>query len=279
MVATVTAVTAQPIEVEVWPQGAPTSNGITTPEEGSNTDRVSNVSSPRMYVHLPQSKAQPTAAVVICPGGGYSRLAMDHEGHQLAQWLCEQGVAGVVLKYRMPNGHHEVPLSDAQQALRLVRSHAKAWNIAPNKVGIAGASAGGHLASTALTHFADSASHPSFGILFYPVVSMDSVVSHGGSRKLLLGEKPAAEMGKFYSNEQQVSAQTPPTILVLSDDDKTVLPRNSVDFYAALKRYKVPAAIYIFPTGGHGWGMKPSFAYHEQLKDLLRAWLKERGLM
>jgi len=272
MAGAIAAFSQEPIEVAVWAHGAPNSNEITTPEAPMENGRVGNISQPVMYVYLPQGGA-PAAAVIICPGGGYTRLAMIHEGHDFAKWLTANGVAGIVLKYRMPNGHSEVPLSDAQQALRLVRQHSKEWNIAPNKVGIAGFSAGGHLASTAATHFTDSLTRPDFAALFYPVVSMDESIVHSGSRKLLLGDNPAQELVDAYSNERQVTPQTPPVILFLSDDDKTVPPQNSAAFYAALKRHNVPAAMYIFPTGGHGWGMRSTFAYHNSWTALLTTWL------
>ncbi|MDR1342590.1 MAG: alpha/beta hydrolase [Prevotellaceae bacterium] len=268
---------SQPIEVAIRPEGT---NGITSPEEVEANGRTGNVSQPAMYVYLPQgAAAAPVAAVVICPGGGYTRLAMSHEGHDFAKWLNTNGMAGIVLKYRMPNGHSEAPLSDVRQALRLVRQRAGEWNIAPDKVGVAGFSAGGHLASTVATHLADSATRPDFALLFYPVISMDKSVSHQGSRRQLIGENPAPEQERAYSNELWVTPQTPPTILFLSNDDKTVHPRNSTDFYAALKRSDVPAAMYIFPSGGHGWGMRSTFAYHRAWTVLLKNWLREASFL
>jgi acetyl esterase/lipase len=268
---------SQPIEIAIRPEGT---NGIASPEEAGESGRVGNVSQPAMYVYLPKDTlSSPAAAVVICPGGGYTRLAMSHEGHEFARWLNANGVAGIVLKYRMPNGHSEAPLSDAQQALRLIRQNALKWNIAPDKVGVAGFSAGGHLASTAATHFTDSATRPDFALLFYPVVSMDKNVSHYGSRRQLIGENPTPEQERAYSNELWVTPRTPPVALFLSDNDKTVPPRNSTDFYAALKRSNVPAAMYIFPSGGHGWGMNSTFAYHDAWTLLLKSWLHEAGFL
>jgi acetyl esterase/lipase len=229
-----------------------------------------------LYLYLPPS-ATPTAAVVICPGGGYVRLSMDHEGHEFARWLNSLGLAGIVLKYRMPGGHSDVPLSDAQQALRVIRQNSKEWNIMPDQVGIAGFSAGGHLAATAATHFTDSTTRPDFTILFYPVISADPSISHPGSFSALLGENPGALLDKF-SNEKQVTPQTPPTVLFLSDDDRTVPPRNSSDFYDALKQNNIPAALYVFPTGGHGWGTNPTFEYHDQWKELLVKWLENTNI-
>jgi acetyl esterase/lipase len=272
MVASIT-LSAQAQEILLWPDGAPNSNELTGAEIEMENGRVGNITQPELYLYLPQS-AKPTAAVIICPGGGYVRLAMNHEGHEVAQWLNSLGIAGIVLKYRMPNGHSDVPLSDAQQALRLVRQHSKEWNIAPDKVGIAGFSAGGHLAATAATHFTDSLTRPDFAVLFYAVISMDAQISHPGSLKVLLGENADKEAAEAFSNEKHVTPQTPPTALFLSDNDRTVPPRNSSDFYSALKQNQVPAALYIFPTGGHGWGMSEGFDYHSQWKELLDKWLE-----
>lgn len=268
---------SQPAELPLWPAGAPNDNGITDPEQAISNGRISHVSQATLYVYLPAGVEAPAAAVVICPGGGYSRLAMEHEGHAFARWLNEEGIAAIVLKYRMPNGRHDVPLSDAQQALRVAREHSRAWNIAPDKIGIAGFSAGGHLASTAATHFSDSLSRPDFAILFYPVITMDSL-THAGSRRQLIGESPSRERQEYYSNETRVTPATPTTLLLLSDDDTTVDPLNSAAFYAALKAHRVPASMYIFPSGGHGWGMHAHFAYHAVWKELLKNWLRERIL-
>ena len=175
-----TALSAQkPVELELWPDGAPNSNGITTPEQKLENNRISNVSEPTLTVY---PAAKPNGlAVVACPGGGYIRLAMNHEGHDMADWFNAQGITYAVLKYRMPNGHHDVPLSDAHQAIRLMREHANEWHI--QKVGIMGASAGGHLASTAATHYT-AGTRPDFQILFYPVISMDLSNCHKGSRDI-----------------------------------------------------------------------------------------------
>ena len=173
----------QPVELPLWPDGAPNSNGLTGGEKEVSPHRISNVTDPTITVYrAPQPNGM---AVIMCPGGGYSRLAMDHEGHDMASWFCGQGITYVVLKYRMPNGHCEVPLSDAERAIRIVREHAGEWNIHPRKIGIMGASAGGHLASTLATHYS-AASRPDFQILLYPVVTMTQS-THGGSRKELLG--------------------------------------------------------------------------------------------
>lgn len=260
-------------EFKLWPDGAPNTNGITESEQVSETNRISNVTEPTLAVY---PAANPNGlAVVACPGGGYVRLAMDHEGHDMAQWFNAQGITYAVLKYRMPNGHHDVPLSDAQQAIKLVKEHADEWHI--NKVGIMGSSAGGHLASTAATHFTTE-TRPDFQILFYPVVSMDLSNCHKGSRENLLGKEPTEEMVKLYSNEQQVTADTPPAFIMHSTNDKTVPVSNSVNYCMELVKHNVPAALHIYPVGGHGWGFRDSFVYKRQWTGELEKWLREEIL-
>jgi acetyl esterase/lipase len=203
-------------------------------------------------------------------------LAIEHEGHQLAAWLNEQGYAGIVLKYRLPNKKYKtIPLEDVQNTFRYVRSHAEEWNI--DQVGIAGSSAGGHLAAMASTRYKDHITRPDFTILFYPVITSDKDFRHGGSFINLLGEYLSATDLYVYSPEKQVNAITPPAILLLSDDDTGVLPENSILYYQALKRNNIPAAMYIFPTGGHGWGMKDSFKYKNEMRTLLKNWLDGLG--
>ncbi|MDR1814819.1 MAG: alpha/beta hydrolase [Tannerella sp.] len=264
--------------IRLWEGEPPSSNGITEAEIVSpDKSSVSRVSVPTLEIFLPAKDAATGQAVVICPGGGYSGLAYDHEGIQVAKWLNSEGVAAFILKYRMPNKHKEVPLDDAQQAIRIVRKNAAKYGINPSKIGICGFSAGGHLASTASTHFSVSpdgvSSRPDFSILYYPVVTM-SKLTHGGSRSNLLGDNPSENDIYRFSNEKQVNVNTPPAIIFLSDDDKGVVPENSLHYYQALKLNDIPAAMYIFPTGGHGWGFRESFTYHSQMTALLSAWLK-----
>ncbi|MDR1601514.1 MAG: alpha/beta hydrolase [Tannerella sp.] len=262
--------------VKLWEGAPPTSNEITAAENIDQNYWITNVSSPELTVYLPEKGKGNGKAVVICPGGGYAGLASHHEGTLFARWLNTQGIAGIILKYRMPNGHKEVPLDDAQQAIRYVRLHAAEWGVRPDRIGIAGFSAGGHLASTASTRFATSgvSSRPDFSILFYPVITMD-IFTHGGSRNNLLGDNPSLSDIHIFSNERQVNANTPPAILLLSDDDKGVLPENSIRYYRALKDNDVKASMHIFPTGGHGWGLRDDFAFHRQMLDLLAAWLRD----
>lgn len=261
--------------VKLWDIVAPTNNGITDAEkiEGNN-DWISNVTSAELHIYKPEISNG--MAVVICPGGGYAGLAFNHEGIQVAQWLNEQDITGVILKYRMPNKHKEVPLDDAQQAIKYVREHAKELNIYPDKIGIAGFSAGGHLAATASTHYltGDVNTRPDFTILFYPVITME-VATHGGSRSNLLGDNYSSWDVDWFSAEKNVNSSTPPAILLLSDDDELVQPANSMAYYEALKNNDIPAAMYIFPKGGHGWGMKSDFKYHTQMLSLLQMWLQD----
>lgn len=259
--------------VKLW-DTPPEDNGLNGPEiiEGL---RVSNISVAELYIYLPENN-NTGMAVIICPGGGYSGLAMKHEGYDFAEWLNTIGIAGIVLKYRMPNKHKNIPAQDVRQAIQYIREHAKDMGIDTNKIGIAGFSAGGHLASTISTHFDTSEINirPDFSILFYPVVTMLEG-THAGSRNNLLGANPSSEDLSYFSNELQVTAETPPAILFLSDDDKTVPPLNSYQYYTALKKYDIPSAMYIFPEGGHGWGMRDDFNYHNQMLALLEMWLSE----
>lgn len=275
LIFTYTTMNAQKV-IKLWETTPPTSNEITEAEKSErNGNWVTNVSSPELTIYQANKTKSTGMAVVICPGGGYAGLAIQHEGSQFAKWLNGQGITAFVLKYRMPNKHKEVPLDDAQQAIRYVREHANEFDVDTNKIGIAGFSAGGHLAATASTHYTTEgvSTRPDFSILFYPVITMETA-THGGSRSNLLGDKPQSEDIQFFSNEQHVNANTPPAILLLSDDDKSVPTTNSVLYYESLKKNSIPATMYIFPKGGHGWGMNIDFEYHSQMLELLGMWLK-----
>ena len=260
----------QPVELPLWPDGAPNSNGLTGGEKEVSPHRISNVTDPTITVYrAPQPNGM---AVIMCPGGGYSRLAMDHEGHDMASWFCGQGITYVVLKYRMPNGHCEVPLSDAERAIRIVREHAGEWNIHPRKIGIMGASAGGHLASTLATHYS-AASRPDFQILLYPVISMTDQLTHLPSRCRMLGENiPEAEK-KALSLELHVTKETSSAFIVLAEDDQTVSPLNSLAYYTALLKHGVSAELHIYPQGGHSFGFCDSFIYKNLWTNELSQWL------
>jgi acetyl esterase/lipase len=225
-----------------------------------------------LFIYLPETTDMLAPAVLICPGGGYQGLAMEHEGHDMAKWYVERGFVAIVLKYTMPKGRYELPLRDAEKAISTIRAHASEWKINPNRVGVIGSSAGGHLAASLSTLAADE-NRPDFAILYYPVISFEDV-THGGSKKNLLGDEVNnPELVAHYTLEQQVDSLTPPTLLLLSDDDKVVLPENSVRYYRALKALNIPATMYIFPIGGHGWGFKESFLYQEESRRLIEKWL------
>ena len=224
----------QTATLKIWDNTtAPHSNGITTPETEKEPNRVRNTSEATLYI-FPADKAKATGqAVVICPGGGYGMLAMDHEGYEMAKWFAANGITGAVLKYRMPNHHPEVPLEDAVQALRIMAGlEAGATGYTADKVGIVGSSAGGHLAAMASTI---GSFKPAFSVLFYPVITAVQGKRHQGSFINLLSEQRTPEQDAAYSLESRVTADTPPAILLLSDDDKTVPPVNSTLYYNALK--------------------------------------------
>ncbi len=232
--------------------------------------RISKVQEPTIEVYLPAKSNASGEAVLIFPGGGYGILAYDWEGTDIAKFLNGKGIAGIVVKYRLPSSKsqtdkHNVPLIDAQRAVRLTRSMAEDLNIDANKIGILGFSAGGHLASTLGTHFEEKvyepidnadqqSARPDFMALGYPVISFGPS-THKGSKKNLIGENPTPEMVKYFSNEKQVSENTPPTFLVHSGDDTAVPVENSLLFYQALKDNGVSATLHIYPTGGHGFSL------------------------
>lgn len=257
-------------DIELWAQGMPNTNGADT----APFDESKGNFKPSIRVFLPDPELATGRVVVACPGGAYSRLAYHHEGYDWAPYFNKQGIALVVLKYRMPKeGHREVPYSDAEEALKMVRDSADVWNVNPYDVGIMGFSAGGHLASTLATH-ARLEVQPNFQILFYPVIAMDNAYTHIGSRATLLGADASEELKKQYSNEKRVTQDTPRAFIALSDDDEAVLPGNSVNYYLALNKNHVPASLHIYPSGGHGWGIREDFLYKNQLLDELSAWLQ-----
>ena len=270
---TPSAAPAGPIEVQLWPDQAP------------NGDQTFEKSSAKITVHIADKPNG--AAMVICPGGGYGSLVTGPEGHGIAKWLNTHGITGIVLEYRLPRGRSFVPLLDAQQAIRITRANAVAWRIQPDRVGIMGFSAGGHLASTAATHFQPAdpqatdplsrhSTRPDFAILVYPVVSMGAT-THGGSKKNLLGENPSQELVDLFSNEKQVTARTPPMFLAHAVDDQPVPPQNSRDLYRALEAAGVPAEYLELPSGGHGLN-----GYQGPMWDAWQTqsleWLRARGV-
>ncbi|MDU1891773.1 MAG: alpha/beta hydrolase [Dysgonomonas sp.] len=263
--------------VKLWDGNPPMNNELTGPENVErNGDWIGNISVPEIHIYQADKSKSNGMAVLICPGGGYGGVAFNHEGTEVAQWLNTLGITGVVLKYRMPNKHKEIPLLDAQEAMRYIRNNAKELGVDPKKLGVAGFSAGGHLAATVSTHYATdgTSTRPDFSILFYPVITME-IATHGGSKFNLLGDNPSKADVYRFSTEKQVNVNTPPAIILVSDDDKGVLPMNSTLYYDALKRNDIPASLYIFPEGGHGWGMRKNFKYHTQMLNLLEMWLKD----
>ncbi len=261
----------------LWPNGAPGALG-----DG-------DLDKPSITPYL--AKSPNGTAVIVCPGGSYMHLAMDHEGVQVAQWLNSIGISAFVLKYRLgPRYHHPVMIQDAQRAIRTVRSKAASLGIQPDRIGIWGFSAGGHLASTAATHFdaVDAqavdpidrvSSRPDFAILAYAVISLDSEYVHAGSRKNLLGDSPDPKLVSELSNDERVTAQTPPTFLFHTTADATVPVENSVRFYLACRKAGVPVEMHIFEKGAHGVGLAPTDATLSAWSGLVANWLRTRGLL
>lgn len=289
---------SQDMVLPLYPEGIPcASNNEEKVSERNNGSerRISAVQEPEIAVYLPaKSKANGTG-VIICPGGGYWVLAWDWEGSWMAKWLNEMGIAAFVLKYRLPGWesdecHDKVALMDAQRAMRLVRSKAVDWRLDPDRIGIMGFSAGGHLASSLSTHFDQGneaaslavdrySSRPDFSILMYPVVSMDTTIAHMGSRKNIIGENPSSEMAAYYSNEQQITAETPPALLIHADNDQAVLPENSIAYYQGLRKQGIPAALHIFESGGHGFSFGKGRGDVEGWPRVAKEWLAGRGLL
>ena len=238
-----------------------------------STPKPFDIEQPSLRVFLPAPELATGRAVVACPGGGYSGLAVNHEGYDWAPYFNKQGIALIVLKYRMPKGDRTLPISDAEAAMKMVRDSADVWNLNPNDIGIMGSSAGGHLASTIATH-APEALRPNFQILFYPVITMDKSFTHMGSHDNLLGKDASADLEKEFSNEKQVTKETPRAFIVYSDDDKVVPPANGVNYYLALNKKGVPSVLHIDPTGGHGWGIREDFLYKSEMQNELTSWLR-----
>ena len=264
------AALSQKVEL-LWPNGAAGAKGN---EDGDK---------PTLTIYLPPKEKATGTTVVICPGGGYGFLAMDHEGHQIAQWLNSLGVAGFILKYRHRNSGagygHPAPLQDAQRAISMVRRRANEWNINPNRIGILGFSAGGHLASTAGTHFHKGRKDAHFMILIYPVISMTEWFTHRGSRRNLLGDNPDKNLVESLSNEKQVTPETPPTFLVHTNEDKGVPAENSIYFYLALRKAKVPAEMHIYQKGRHGFGLGKKHGAVSSWSLRCADWMRGMGLL
>ncbi len=270
---------AAPEVIRLWPNGAP----------GALGDRTEDV--PTLTVSLAPAEKASGAAMVVCPGGGYGHLALDHEGKQIAAWLNENGVHAFILTYRIaPMYHHPAPLLDAQRAIRLVRSRANEWNVQQDRIGIIGFSAGGHLASSAGTHVlpgqaeaseaADRfSSRPDFMVLVYPVITMHPPVTHMGSRRNLIGEKPDTALVALMSNEDQVNRDTPPCFIVHTTNDAGVPVENAILFYQALRRAHVTAELHIFRDGPHGFGLGRQYPALNIWPTLCLQWLEGLDLL
>jgi acetyl esterase/lipase len=288
---------SQTLTLKLWPDGIPGSiadpsyieNIITT--DGRIT-RCNKVVTPDLTVFLPAPEKANGTAVMICPGGGYGTLAFDHEGNAIAKWLNDNGIAGIILKYRLPSDQIMIdksigPLQDAQEAMRIIRRNATGWKIDPKKVGVIGFSAGGHLASTISTHYAEKvydvkdiiSARPDFSLLIYPVVSMDTTITHRGTRNNLIGIDPTEKNVLRFSNEKQITSDTPPAFLVHSADDKAVPVMNSIGYFRGLQKNNIPAELHVFQKGGHGYGLSPNGGTESSWPGLCIKWLKAMGLI
>jgi len=265
-------------EIQLYKNGAKQSSGITEAESKDQNNFVNNITDARMYAYIAPKETATGAAVLICPGGGYGGVSSDKEGSEIAMWFNQIGISAFVLYYRMPNGHYEIPLLDAQAALKIIHKGAGKWNIRHNKIGIMGFSAGGHLASTAGTHFKSKIQRPDFMILAYPVVTMKKDLTHTGSRNNLLGNNPSQELVNLYSNELQVTKDTPPAFIVHAIDDNVVPIANSEQLLKALQENNVPAELHKYDVGGHGFGMRKNKIPADNWPDLLKDWLIRNNL-
>lgn len=257
------------------------SNGITKPLDCPDSKdgivRLKSIANAAIYVYSPKEVTNTQCCVLICPGGGYGIEAIDHEGVKYAEFLAVHGITGAVLQYRLPNHHKDIPLADAMEAMRTLRSNADKLNINVHKIGVSGFSAGGHLASTLGTQYRKGGENcrPDFMLLMYPVISSDPAITHDGTYNSLLGPDATQAARYKYSNEMNVDAQTPPTFLLLGSEDRAVNPQNSIRFYEALVRNNVRAGIHIFSKGGHGFGMKKTGLNLDRWPEMTVEWLKE----
>ncbi|MBO7117738.1 MAG: alpha/beta hydrolase [Bacteroidales bacterium] len=257
--------------IDLWPDGAPTDNGQTGPERDMG-NFASNITKPTLSFFIPKNPNG--MAVIVCAGGGYSSVWYGTEGYANTPFYTDRGITAIVLKYRLPNGHPEVPLDDVQEAFRVVRSRAAELGI--KKVGVAGHSAGGHLAAMAATKYKNAVQRPDFQILYYPVISAEPAFSHEGSIFNLVGRNNINKRNiEEYSNEKHVTPDTPPAFIMANTDDDVVPVRNSIEYYNALKANGVSAALNVYPEGGHGWTDHLDFAYREQWMDTLGKWLEK----
>ncbi|MEO7991286.1 MAG: alpha/beta hydrolase [Chryseolinea sp.] len=296
VVATTGNLSGQSKVIELWDGKAPGSihnpNYKPIVDSADHWVKMRFVTTPTLHMYLAPSEKATGTAVIICPGGAYWQLAIAHEGADVAKWFNSIGITAFVLNYRLPNDAIMIdksvgPMQDGQQAIRLVRQHAKEWGIDPNKIGIMGFSAGGHLASTLSTHFNEKvydfatpiSARPDFSLLIYPVISMDVSITHTGSRNNLLGANPSSDRVKHFSNELQVNDETPPAFLVHSIDDGSVPVQNSIGYALALEKHHVPCELHIYQSGGHGYGLGRSKNTESSWPDACRKWLEARDFL
>jgi acetyl esterase/lipase len=287
LVPTVKAAADLPV-IDLWPEGVPgLKPGL--PAETIVNNSAAHVSHPTLTVYAAPEGTATGTAVIICPGGGYTHLSMENEGSLVAGWLNTLGVNAFVLKYRLgPECGQPAPLQDVLRAIRTVRSQAAGFKVSPQRVGVIGFSAGGHLASCAVTLYDNPAgrtgaaldtvsARPDFGLLIYPVITMDPTFAHLGSRTALLGRDPAPDLVTLYSTERQITAATPPCFLVHAEDDHTVPLENTLQFYLGLRKAGVSAELHVFEKGGHGFGMKPNLGQASTWPQRAADWMKAHG--
>jgi acetyl esterase/lipase len=289
--------------VTLWDELAPAPQSLVEPGAGETVEErgsvnqsgsftrhdrvISHVTRPSLTVTFPANNepGRPRPAIIICPGGGYVRLAIDKEGLEIARWFNDRGFVTAILKYRMPTtmpatapaDQKPRPVADVLRAVQVVRERAHEWKIDPKRIGVIGFSAGGHVASSAITQFTDASDRPDFAILMYPVVSMTKELAHGGSRRALIGESPSDEMAERFSNELHVRKDTPPTLIVHARDDKTVKMQNSIELAQAMRRAGVPHELLLLDSGGHGFGLAvgtPAGVWTSKCEE----WLKSVGV-
>ena len=288
---------AQVETIHLWEHGAPGAidNASYRPETtlvDGKIPRIYKVTDPTLAYYPAHGGGTATPAIVVCPGGGYARLAIDHEGWDVAEWLSRQGIAAFILTYRLPSDQimkekRVGPLQDVQEAIRVVRRHAAEWRIDPNKIGVMGFSAGGHLAATASTLYDEkvypvpdtTSARPDFTVLGYPVISMESGITHSGSRDNLLGPHPTPEEARNFSADERVDRKTPPAFIVHAADDQTVPLENSINYMQALRRAGVPCELHIYQSGGHGFGLGEGRGTTSAWPDALKLWLQTRGIL
>ena len=284
--------------IPLYPEGVKCGNDLPAVTDYDGTGRIfKKVVDPEIWYYPSEKKNSTQTAILVIPGGGYWGLWFDHEGVKVAKWLNELGISAFVLTHRVPHWESEdckskVALSDAQRAMRIIRSNSKKWDINPDKIGVLGFSAGGHLASTLSTHhdkgldkseiiIDKTSSRPDFSVLIYPVITMqDTPYTNIGTRDNLLGKTPSDYSLKYFSNELQVKEDTPPAILIHTDEDKVVPPENSINYYMALRKFNIPAALHIWEGGSHGLGLAKNYDMaFKNWPETVKNWMLERGLL